>query len=85
MDVVSFLSRADSMWRSLAICAGLQCDLRQIAWYSASRYLFCLWITRTKLTLYTHDTAQYIFITNLCFLLLHIAFLRISPRFCLYM
>ena len=36
MDAVSFLSRADSMWRSLAICAGLQCDLRQIAWYSAS-------------------------------------------------
>jgi len=30
MDVVSFLSRADSMWRSLAICAGLQCNLRHV-------------------------------------------------------
>ena len=27
MDVVSFLSRADSMWRSTVICAGLQCKM----------------------------------------------------------
>jgi len=47
MDAVSFLSRADSMWRSLAICAGLQCNLRHIIVWSASCYrVICVMLSR---------------------------------------
>lgn len=43
MDAVSFLSRADSMWRSLAICAGLQCNLRHvIVCFASDCVVFCI-------------------------------------------